>query len=136
MFNSAFLRPLLVFALAIGLLQLLLAFSPLPTMSWALLFEGFCVGALVLHKRLSAVTWLNATTDRPLRLFVKTFFVYVAPAGILWSLFVVGVFQDYLPRVGLILMPGWATLSVTIGVLALCAALVGNELSQLRRPPR
>jgi hypothetical protein len=133
--NYVFTVRLLAFALAVGVIQLLLAFSPLRAMPWALLAEAFFMSALVLHKRSISIACLNASTEPPLRVFLKSFFVYVVPAGILWGLFVVGVFQNYLPRIGLTLRPLWGTLSGTIGMLAQCAGLVGDELSQLGRSP-
>ncbi len=123
-------------ALLFGLIQLLLAFSPLPTMSWALLAEGFFVGVLVLYKRSFAKDRLNTSAERPLRLFLRSFFLYAMPAGVLWSLFAVNIFRHYLPRVGLVLVPSFAAMLVTLGVLALCDALVGDEFARLKRPSR
>ena len=134
--NYTFTRRFLAFALAVAVIQLLLAFSPWRAMPSSLLAEISFIGALVLHKRSTSIAWLKASTQPPLRVFLKAFFVYVVPAAILWSLFVVGIFKDYLPRVGLIVSPAWVSLSATMGVVALSVALAGGELSKLGRSPR
>jgi len=136
MINFVFAGRLLALALALGAIQLLLAFTLLRALPWVLLAEAFVVGALVLHKRSTSMPWLNATPESPLRVFLKSFFVYAVPAGVLWTIFVIGVFQAYLPHTRLRPTPIWATLLTTTGVVALCAAMVGDELSRLGRSPR
>jgi hypothetical protein len=134
--RSTFSKRLFWLALVVSVFQLFLAVSPLPTIPWSLLAEAFLIGTLVLHKRSATHTWLNASTDRPLRVFLKSFVVYGAPACVLWALFVAGIVKDYLPRIGLIPIPPLVAAIVAIGVVALSTALVGNELSKLGRPPQ
>ena len=134
--NLVFLKRLLTLVLLIGGIQLSLAFSSLRWMPAAPLAEVFLIGALILHKRSTSIDWLSARTEPPLRVFIKVFFVYVLPAGTLWILFVVGIFRDYLTRIGVVRSPPRASLLATGGVLVLCMALVSEELSHLGRSPR
>jgi len=129
--NRAFAQWFVLFAIAIGVTQWLLAYTRVGQLQSTLVLEVLIVGALVLHKRLVPIDWLNSPSKQNMQSFLKSFFMYALPASFLWAHFITGLTLNYLPRAGFALSPAWATLCITTGVVGLCGLLAGNELSRL-----
>jgi hypothetical protein len=127
--NSAvFSLRLLMIAAAIGVIQLVLYLSLKHALTWQLTLVALVAAGLVAQKRS-----FNMTERPPLKAFLIAFFGYALPAGLLWGVFVAGVFKFYLPQVGYTPPTVFATLSGGVGVIALCQLLLSDELRRVGR---